>query len=403
MPINASPWPIGAPAATSLRPSRLASSTADAPLVSPATVIPAGGVMALVAAAGLLARVANTVAAASAAPTAVKWRLVLIMIVVLSWRVGPTPRAWVHLSVRHRRNSVRATGRDLRRFVTGPSRLDDASPAIDSQAPCCSASPAGASSGAILVLVVPTTRTAGPNGVGFGTGSAHLAPDQPARIGPGMWSPLRLRVKTRTSNRSQLYPQGVYLMVTRSCREPRTSPCRDQRPPPWRTRWSRQACGARSGDVPTPVLAQSRAHHPTGRDERDGDEVVRLLARSSVDGLVRPGARIARVLVGWLAVPRRGRRRATRSPAGDDAADLHGNRRRLHRVDGDQSRLARPRVLVGAGGAGDDHAARPLAGDESDWPGTQRPRRARRTAPGRSRPDRWRRDSGGARCRFAGR
>src|SRR3954462_3744673 len=141
MPINASPWPIGAPAATSLRPSRLASSTADAPLVSPATVIPAGGVMALVAAAGLLARVANTVAAASAAPTAVKWRLVLIMIVVLSWRVGPTPRAWVHLSVRHRRNSVRATGRDLRRFVTGPSRLD-ASPAIDSQAPCCSASPA---------------------------------------------------------------------------------------------------------------------------------------------------------------------------------------------------------------------------------------------------------------------
>src|SRR3954468_646705 len=147
MPINASPWPIGAPAATSLRPSRLASSTADAPLVSPATVIPTGGVMALVAAAGLLARVANTVAAASAAPTAAKWRLVLIMIVVLSWRVGPTPRAWVHLSVRHRRNSVRATGRDLRRFVTGPSRLDDASPAIDSQVPCCSASPAGSTVG----------------------------------------------------------------------------------------------------------------------------------------------------------------------------------------------------------------------------------------------------------------
>ncbi len=48
-------------------------------------------------------------------------------------------------------------------------------------------------------------------------------------------------------------------------------------------------------------------------------------------------------------------------------------------------RLARPRVLVGARRAGDDHAARPLAGDEGDRPGPRCAGRAGRAAARRRR------------------
>ena len=70
------------------------------------------------------------------------------------------------------------------------------------------------------------------------------------------------------------------------------------------------------------------------------------------------------------------RRRDARPAAGDDAADLDGDHRRVRGVAGDQPRVARPRLLVGAGRAGHDHAARPLAGDEGDRPGARRARRA---------------------------
>ena len=54
--------------------------------------------------------------------------------------------------------------------------------------------------------------------------------------------------------------------------------------------------------------------------------------------VARAGARLGRVLVGRLAVPRRRRGRGPRPPAGDDAADLDGDHGRLRGVDGDQPR-----------------------------------------------------------------
>ena len=99
---------------------------------------------------------------------------------------------------------------------------------------------------------------------------------------------------------------------------------------------------------------------------------------------------------GWPFLAGR-RRRGPRPPAGDDAADLDGDHRRLRGVDGDQPRLVRPGVLVGAGRAGHDHAARPLAGDEGDRPGPRRARRAGRAAARRRRDRRRRRRP--TRCR----
>ena len=102
----------------------------------------------------------------------------------------------------------------------------------------------------------------------------------------------------------------------------------------------------------------------------------------------RPGARIGRVLLGRLAVPRRRRRRTEGAPARDDAADLDGDRRRVRRVARVEPRLVRSRVLVGARRAGHDHAARPLAGDEGDRPSPGRARGTGRAAARRRRADR---------------
>ena len=80
--------------------------------------------------------------------------------------------------------------------------------------------------------------------------------------------------------------------------------------------------------------------------------------------------------------------RGPRPPAGDDAADLDGDHRRLQRLDGHQPRVVRPRLLVGAGRPRHDHAPRPLAGDEGDRPGPGRPGGPRRADPRRGRADR---------------
>ena len=98
---------------------------------------------------------------------------------------------------------------------------------------------------------------------------------------------------------------------------------------------------------------------PGRRHERDGHGLVRLRTRFPGRVVGRTGARLVRVLLGWLAVPQRsrGRRSATRQPgmmlliamaitvayASSMATSLG---------------LVRSRVLVGAGGAGDDHVAR---------------------------------------------
>ena len=78
-------------------------------------------------------------------------------------------------------------------------------------------------------------------------------------------------------------------------------------------------------------------------------------------------------------------------PARDDAADRDGDHGRLRGVAGDLARPVRPRFLVGAVGAGHDHAARPLAGDEGARPSTGRGRCARRAAARRRRARRRRR------------
>src|SRR6478609_11371662 len=68
MPISDRACPAGAPPVTSLRPSRLATSSTGAPIRSPGTVMAAGGVPSL-ADAVLTASVADTATAASTAPT----------------------------------------------------------------------------------------------------------------------------------------------------------------------------------------------------------------------------------------------------------------------------------------------------------------------------------------------
>src|SRR4029453_9847313 len=64
MPISSRACPWVAPEVTSLRPSRLATRTAGAPVESPGTVIPAGGGTRLGAGAALVASIVDAAAAA---------------------------------------------------------------------------------------------------------------------------------------------------------------------------------------------------------------------------------------------------------------------------------------------------------------------------------------------------
>src|SRR5262245_35034252 len=76
--------PAGAPPVTSLRPSRLATSMAGAPAVSPGTAIPAGGSTPLSAEAALIPSVLEAAAAARTAPRRnASRRLVLPVIVIV--------------------------------------------------------------------------------------------------------------------------------------------------------------------------------------------------------------------------------------------------------------------------------------------------------------------------------
>src|SRR6516162_11068887 len=85
MPISSSACPAGAPAVTSLRPSRLATRVAGAPAAPPGTVIPASGARSVLADAALMPSVPNAAAAARPAPIPpARRRLVLlIMLIVL--------------------------------------------------------------------------------------------------------------------------------------------------------------------------------------------------------------------------------------------------------------------------------------------------------------------------------
>ena len=112
-----------------------------------------------------------------------------------------------------------------------------------------------------------------------------------------------------------------------------------------------------------------------------------------IDGVAWVGPVLGTFIFAWGGQPFlvRRRRRGAQPATRDDAADLDGDHRRLGGVDVDQHRVVRPRVLVGAGAARDDHAARALAGDEGDRTGAGRPGRAGRAPARRSRADRDRR------------
>src|SRR5215467_2926872 len=101
MPISSRACPVGEPAVTSLRPSKLAIKVAGAAVVLPGTVIPSGAVLA--EAAGT-PRVPSAAAAARPAPIARARRrlVVLIMMIVLPVLAGAGAQAneWILLRVR---------------------------------------------------------------------------------------------------------------------------------------------------------------------------------------------------------------------------------------------------------------------------------------------------------------
>src|SRR6266516_801799 len=103
--------PCVAPALTSLRPSRLATSTAGAPVALPGTVIPAGGVTSLLADAALIPNVAEAAAAARTAPMPrARRRFVLLIMVIFlpdfGRRGGRKPNELILSRVQH---AVRAS------------------------------------------------------------------------------------------------------------------------------------------------------------------------------------------------------------------------------------------------------------------------------------------------------
>src|SRR5215468_2712585 len=75
--------PPGAPPVASLRPSRLAISTAGAPVASPGTVIRVCGVTSLLADAALAASVADAAAAARTAPMRHASRRFVLLVIVI--------------------------------------------------------------------------------------------------------------------------------------------------------------------------------------------------------------------------------------------------------------------------------------------------------------------------------
>src|SRR5215467_10899742 len=91
MPISSRACPVGEPAVTSLRPSRLAIKVAGAAVVLPGMVIPSGVVL---AGAAVTPRVPSAAAAARPAPIprARRRLVVLIMMLVLPETLRPVPR-----------------------------------------------------------------------------------------------------------------------------------------------------------------------------------------------------------------------------------------------------------------------------------------------------------------------
>src|SRR6478672_12666914 len=105
MPISASACPAAAPPVTSLRPSRLATRTTGAPVRSPGTVMPAGGVPSL-ADAVLTVSVADTATAARTAPMPRNRRRLVLLVMVFP-SIRPTPGASAGSSVRARHPDAR--------------------------------------------------------------------------------------------------------------------------------------------------------------------------------------------------------------------------------------------------------------------------------------------------------
>src|SRR4029453_3636874 len=97
MPISSRARPCEAPEVTSLRPSRLATRTAGAPVESPRTVIPTGVVTSLLLAdAALVASIVDAAAAARAGPMPhARRRFIRLVMVVGLFESRPArPRGW---------------------------------------------------------------------------------------------------------------------------------------------------------------------------------------------------------------------------------------------------------------------------------------------------------------------
>ena len=149
---------------------------------------------------------------------------------------------------------------------------------------------------------------------------------------------------------------------------------------------ARQARRSRPGDVPPPVLAEPAADHP-GRRHQPRWSWTGSATSSTSRAWRWVGPVLGTIVFFWGGWP---------FLAGGvaEVRDRQPGMMLLISmaiivayvgVAGHQPRLARPRVLVGAGGAGHDHAARPLAGDEGDRPGQRRARGAGRAAARRGR------------------
>src|SRR5699024_8158836 len=112
------------------------------------------------------------------------------------------------------------------------------------------------------------------------------------------------------------------------------------------------------------VLADALVGGPHRRPEPDVRRSARLL-RAGWYRVDPRGDRHGHVFLGRLAVPLRWGERAALPHAGDDAADRCRDHRGLSVLTGRDGRDtgARPGVLVGAGAADRDHAARSLDRD----------------------------------------
>ncbi len=193
--------------------------------------------------------------------------------------------------------------------------------------------------------------------------------------------------RRRSADKEDIPPRGMISLMTLS-RTTRDRPCRPRRP--CRPARPRRPSRPRR-PVPQAVLDHARARRPDGGafgHVRDDPRLQRAGVPRRAVGVA--GARHRHVLLGRQALPHRCDQRDPFPRTGNDAADRAGHHGGVRLVVGRKPRRARPpaRLLVGAGAADRDHAARPLdrdalAGADQFGAGLARRAAARRGRAGR--------------------